>query len=97
MEKQDPPKKPVPTDTNKVECPLCKGYGQYHYGDIQFANGQYQMMHCGQCNGYGYVTKGSVDETCVPHQMKWEAKLGRCYNRYKCEKCGKVHNIDSSD
>lgn len=93
---QDQPKKPSPS-ADHVECPVCKGFGQYRYGTIVFGDGSVQMMWCGQCCGHGHVKKGSTDETCVPHKMVHVSKLGNCYNRYKCEKCGRVDDIDSSD
>lgn len=30
------------------------------------------------------------------HEMKHAAKLGNCYNRYTCNKCGYTEDIDSS-
>jgi hypothetical protein len=31
------------------------------------------------------------------HDWKFVENLGRCYNRYKCSKCGRQWDIDSSD
>jgi len=31
------------------------------------------------------------------HDMEHNKNLGNCYNQYKCTKCGKTRNIDSSD
>lgn len=54
------------------------------------------MSHCGQCNGWGNVTRGSKNETCM-HEYEFDMNLGRCYNQYKCKHCGMIKKVDSSD
>lgn len=76
---------------DKVECPLCHGYGQCHMSE----NSTFPHIVCNQCNGWGFVTKGSVHETCI-HDMKHVAKTGNCLNVYACSKCGLRHEVDSS-
>lgn len=75
-----------------VECPKCKGYGGWRYSE----GSTFMTCSCNQCHGWGFVKKGSSDETCM-HEMRHTANLGRCYNQYTCIHCGKVENIDSSD
>jgi len=31
------------------------------------------------------------------HEMRHVTKLGRCFNRYACSKCGYTEDVDSSD
>lgn len=50
--------------------------------------------HCGQCNGYGWTSQENAK--CL-HEMVHHRNTGRCLNEYKCIKCGKIEEIDSSD
>lgn len=78
-----------------VECPLCHGYGGWIDRLNFYKDGSHSKFSCRQCNGWGYVEKGSKDETCI-HDMVHTKNLGNCYNEYKCSKCGQVERIDSS-
>lgn len=102
-----PPPMKVPVEW--VECPKCKGHGMWilairkggHVITRKCFNTRCQGPHhflsyCGQCNGEGYVVKGSKNETCV-HEYRWNRELGRCHVEYKCSKCGSTTNVDSSD
>lgn len=44
---------------------------------------------------YGYVME--FYRFGCEHSYEHTANLGRCYNEYKCTKCGNVNRIDSSD
>ncbi len=35
-------------------------------------------------------------ESC-DHVWKFDVNLGRCYNQYKCTKCGALEQVDSGD
>lgn len=74
-----------------VLCPVCKGRGQWLW-----RVGSDTYCACSQCNSWGYVKQGSVNETCVPHEMKHVANTGNCLNVWECTKCGKREEIDSS-
>lgn len=50
----------------------------------------YNHLKNGRCVCCGHST--SCD-----HTFAYVANLGRCYNSYKCTKCGLVNNVDSSD
>jgi hypothetical protein len=88
-------------------CPVCKGYGGWNLKLNAYPNNPtnpHFRQHCPQCNGWGYVKKGSTDETCVPHEMKEVAGSSlnpprpqwNCYHYYVCQKCGKIEEVDSS-
>lgn len=70
-----------PLFAGAAECPKC------HADD-----GEY----CNQCKGWGYVEKGSKDETCI-HVWGSAVNVGRCLNNYTCTLCGDVMTVDSSD
>jgi len=89
------------------ECPVCKGYGGWNLqlnayplrprlenNSINRHFYSHQKCNCNHCNGWGYV---SQEITCDSHEWKFEKNLGRCYNRYKCAKCGLTKDVDSSD
>src|SRR5271156_792725 len=93
-----PEPKPKAKDSNSVLCPVCKGYGGWNLrvrayglpkGLADTPENRHKYVHfratCNQCHTYGLVSP--EDAKCI-HQMNWECKLGNCYNRYKCTKCG---------
>lgn len=61
---------------------------------------------CSQCTGWGYVNKGSKDETCL-HEMaeisqeechkQGISHFGMCWHVEQCIKCGQISSYDSSD
>ena len=88
-----------------VECPVCQGYGGWNLKVDAYGEGKHFQCMCSQCWGWGYVNKGSVDETCI-HEMEEKSKkwcddngvyhAGNCYHVQKCTKCWKVSAYDSS-
>jgi len=88
------------------ECPQCKGYGGWNLKLNAYplrehpdtAENRHKYAHfrasCNHCNGYGWVSK--EDSTHI-HNWIFVQNLGRCYNRYKCDICEKIWDIDSSD
>lgn len=86
-------------------CPKCKGHGGWnlnvnvyknHYEDTP--ENRHRFSHfrctCDTCNGWGWI---SPKQTCTDHNWVHVANLGRCYNRYKCTKCGAIDDVDSGD
>lgn len=79
-----------------VVCPLCDGYGGWNLTLNAYGENKHFNAFCRQCNGWGFNKANSKNEVCI-HEMKQTEKLGRCYNRYTCQKCGMTEDIDSSD
>lgn len=89
-----------------VLCPVCKGYGGWNLSLNSYKlhnredtpENRHRYSHfrasCSQCNGWGWTT--AENAKCI-HSMKHFKNTGRCLNQYKCEKCGKIEEIDSSD
>lgn len=87
-------------------CPVCTGYGGWNlkinaYPLHQYENtpeNRHNYSHframCSHCYGHGYVEE---KENCDGHNWVFSKNLGKCYNQYKCSKCGKINNVDSSD
>jgi hypothetical protein len=67
---------------NSVECPVCNGGST---GDTPF---------CSHCWGYGWVDRGTLNETCPGHKWKHE-DIGRCMTQISCA-CGASRIVDSS-
>jgi hypothetical protein len=65
-------------------CPACHGDG-----------GRGAQPHCSQCVGWGKVKPG-LDATCVHEDDRGE-NIGRCLTLYRCTKCGRRREVDSSD
>jgi len=80
---------------NPVLCPVCKGHGHWHLKIDAYGPGIHFDAHCFQCNGWGYVEKGSNSETCI-HTFT-EKNIGRCLHEHTCSKCGEKRVVDSSD
>lgn len=88
------------------ECPVCKGYGGWNlqlnayslHDKPDTPENRHLYSHfrcvCSTCYGHGYVRE---DMTCTGHEWQFVQNLGRCYNQYKCVKCGQLDNVDSSD
>jgi hypothetical protein len=76
-----------------VECSKCEGHGKWHYRKGQLGA---TKMHCGQCNGWGWVLKGSNDETCI-HEWKHERLAMRCMHRKTCIHCAKSMEYSTDD
>lgn len=70
------------TFAGAIECPKC-------HADTA-------VSYCNQCNGWGYVEKGSKDATCI-HVRGPAVNVGNCLNNYTCTLCGDVETVDSSD
>ena len=91
---------------NAKECPVCQGYGGWNlqlnsyplhnYEDTPANRHRYSHFRsmCNHCTGYGWV---HVSEKCEGHQWIFTRNLGRCYNEYRCARCGKLSEVDSSD
>lgn len=87
-------------------CPRCKGHGGWNlklnsyplHDKPDTAENRHRYSHfrasCSHCNGWGYVRE---DENCPGHEWKHVRNVGRCLNLYRCEKCGKEREVDSSD
>ena len=104
IEKKTPPVHyPV---TDPVECPKCHGHGKWNLKLDAYGTGKHFQASCGQCNGWGYVQRGSKDETCI-HEFRelsqdearkaGVAHYGMCWHVYECNHCGKHVAQDSSD
>lgn len=74
-----------------VECPKCEGHGKWIYKPPYTPH-----MHCGQCNGWGWVRQGSTDETCA-HEWKHEKLAMRCMYKQTCTKCGHSRTYSTDD
>jgi len=106
ISKKDPTKSILHTMGRKwAECPLCKGFGGWNYSK-NLDRGTYNVGFCSQCNGYGYVEKGTTDETCIHTvreldqsecRVKGVKHWGSCYHVTECVKCGNIRAYDSSD
>lgn len=91
----------------KNVCPRCKGHGGWNlranayplHGRPDTPENRHAFSHfrcsCNHCNGWGYVDDKTA-ATCQGHHWVYVENLGRCYNRYKCEHCGAVNDVDSS-
>ena len=104
----DYPEKPTPElSIGLVECPVCHKHGGWnlrvnsrklHEGVADTPENRHKYVHfrayCNQCYGRGWTT---VENAKCVHTMEFSRNLGRCYNEYKCSKCGKIENVDSSD
>lgn len=85
---------------NPVLCPLCLGHGGWNLRLDAYTPRPGMKNHftcfCDSCWGEGYVEKDSLNHKCFPHE--WERKtIGRCLHEWKCQKCGQLHTVDSSD
>jgi hypothetical protein len=67
-----------------------------------YFHGHLIFFHDGTGIAYGFT--GSEDkpdhswfEFGCNHKMEHTTRLGNCYNRYTCSKCGYVDDVDSSD
>lgn len=78
-------------------------YDRDYPGRKNTAKARHLHLHarssCGQCNGWGYVVKGSHDETCI-HDWVVDRDYKpqfRCMHGVVCSKCGDKAEYDSSD
>jgi hypothetical protein len=82
-----------------VPCPLCKGHGMWNLELNAYGPGRHFQQGCRQCWSWGYVEKGSLDETCL-HEM---VEISRPPNHRsgehvdQCTKCGRKRSYDTSD
>lgn len=93
----DMPVKPRPERMeNPVTCPKCKGHGGWNL-ELNWAGrqGVHFKAACNQCNGWGWVRGGSLNETCV-HDFQ-EVRVRMHVRKEICRKCGHTNWIDSSD
>lgn len=91
--------------TKLVKCPVCKGHGGWNIKLDAYGKGKHFQAFCTQCTGWGWVIKGSKDETCI-HETeeishKEAQKLGvqtwgMFCHVYRCKKCGQTAAYDSS-
>jgi len=90
---------------NHVLCPKCKGHGYWNLQLNAYGPGRHFKCSCGQCNFWGWVDKGSLDETCIHERVEITpertAEKGFHYwgifcHAYECKKCGSVVIHDSS-
>lgn len=89
-----------------VVCPLCKGHGKWHLELNAYGPGKHFDHGCYQCNGWGYVEKGSKDAECIHDfveigysecQELGIRHFGACWHVWRCSKCGATQAHDSSD
>lgn len=78
-----------------VLCPKCKGHGGWHLKLDDFGQGKHFNAACNQCNGWGWVQGGTVNESCV-HEFG-EVRVSMHIYKNVCQKCGHTNVIDSSD
>lgn len=107
---QDIPKRWPDADPQKdtslrVECPRCHGHGKFNLELDAYGKGRHFQSMCGQCNGWGSVVKGSLDETCIHERREVEQSEcrkrgivhhGMCWHVNECKKCGQLSAYDSS-
>lgn len=97
---------PVPLAYLTKICPVCHGHGGWNLrvnsytlpiGTADTPENRHKYVHfrahCTHCNGWGYVRE---DETCTGHEWRHVRNTGNCLNLYRCDKCGKEWEIDSS-
>ena len=103
-------KKPDGYFQDSIFCPLCQGHGGWNlvldqYKAYEPPNCHFRA-HCNQCNGWGYVSKGSIHETCIHECRELSSEecnkknirhYGMCWHVYECTKCGYIYSQDSSD
>jgi hypothetical protein len=88
-------------------CPRCRGYGGWNLeinayplrGKEDTRENRHKHCHfrasCSQCNGWGFVDN-KRDAECV-HQAEETAHDNvRCLTNYRCTKCDKRWQVDSS-
>ena len=78
-------------------CPLCKGHGSYNHHMNAYVTlprhiyGLHSVHTCRECNGSGWVWE------LHEHVWKFSGNIGNCLNRWKCEVCGKLTDVNSGD
>lgn len=80
---------------NLVECHVCKGHGSWVLQKDAYGKGSHFKAGCNQCNGWGWVVKGSKDDTCPKHEWD-EQNIAMCLHRWTCKLCGEKRTVDSS-
>lgn len=105
---EDFPLKEKPTyDFQKdyVVCPKCFGHGGWNLtlnaynisGMPNTPENRHKHSHfrafCEQCKGWGWTSPENAK--CL-HEMQHYKNTGNCLNEYKCSKCGKIEEVDSS-
>ncbi len=96
-----------PLKEGHVICPICSGHGGWNLrinayklpkGETNTPENRHKWVHfqctCRQCNGWGFV---KPEDAHHEHVWDFHRNLGNCYNQYKCNICGKLENVDSSD
>jgi hypothetical protein len=91
-----------------IECPRCSGYGGWNLKinaypmrnieDTPMNRHLYSHFRttCNHCNGYGYISQ-ELANRCPGHEWEFVENRGRCLNRYQCQHCGQINDVDSSD
>lgn len=89
-------------------CPLCKGHGGWNLALNAYPlrdrentrENRHKYVHfrasCRQCNGWGFVVE-QRDLDCIHTREETKHDNVRCLTDYRCTKCGKTEQIDSSD
>lgn len=106
MAKKDCPSKAV-VNKDMVECHVCLGHGGWNLCINEYGPGKHFKCSCSQCLGWGWVVKGSKDDTCPKHEFRELSRAqcqelnvphyGKCYHVYSCTLCGHVQSHDTSD
>ena len=82
---------------NMVLCPKCHGYGEWNLRLDAYGKGKHFQAQCNQCNGWGWVKKGSMDEKCVHEYKYYGMNNGMGEQLWQCVKCGRETLVDASD
>ena len=88
------PMEASPKQGRTIECPKCHTHGKWNLKLNSYGPGKHFQQHCTQCDGWGWVRTG-LDATCL-HDWQYVEKLGNCLHLYRCSKCNKEWEVDSS-
>lgn len=95
-----------------VRCNKCKGYGGWHLSVDAYGKGKHFDCTCGQCMGWGWVSRSEADhlhEFVGMEEGKANAfraskglpparfTYGNCCHNVVCKVCGEYRFYDSSD
>jgi hypothetical protein len=94
------------TDKEYVLCHVCKGHGKWNLKLHAYGPSKHFQAGCSQCNGWGWVMRGSLDDTCERHDWSRELSIAECkeagidhfgnfWHVRKCSKCGDIWSYDS--
>jgi hypothetical protein len=82
-----------PRLSDPVPCPKCQGYGGWHL-QLDWKPGVHFNAACNQCNSWGWVQRGTLNESCI-HDFE-EVRVRMHVYKNVCRKCGHTNVVDSS-